>query len=121
MAAGAGPTRTGECRVHLRSGAGRGRGVGRGGGMGQSKALLAGAAPLAGMFGAVVLLDMQAAASTSPLFLAVAGAAGLAASGWAAALSRRAASLVPVVPFAAALALLPGVDTSPVKPFGRFY
>jgi MYXO-CTERM domain-containing protein len=89
--------------------------------MSRRQALLAASLPLAGLFGAAFLLDLFDAASTSSSFLYRTAALGVLAVGAAWAWSRRAECLVPLLPFATLLAILPLVDTSPLKPFGRFY
>jgi hypothetical protein len=77
--------------------------------------------PLTVLLGAAFVLDLLVAASTSRLFLGGTAALGVLAVGAAWAWSRRAECLLPLVPFAALLILLPQIDLSPLKPFARFY
>ena len=89
--------------------------------MDRRQTLLATSLPLAGLLGVAFLLDLLFAASLSPLFLGVVATVGIVAAGAIAVGARRAECLMPLHPFAAMLALLPLIDTSPLKPFGRFY
>jgi hypothetical protein len=89
--------------------------------MGRWKAMLVVSLPLAGLLGAALLLDLFAAASSSRQFVGAVAALGVLVAGGIAIGSRRMESLLPLVPFAAVLTLLSMADTSPLKPFGRFY
>lgn len=89
--------------------------------MSRRKAMLVVSLPLAVLLGAAFLLDLLVAASTSWLFLGVVAALGMLAAAIALVLSRRLECLAPLVPFAAILCFLHLADTSPLKPFARFY
>ncbi len=89
--------------------------------MSRRKAIMLASLPLAALLGMASLLDLLAAASISWSFLAVVATLGVLAAGVAWAWSRRAECLAPLLPFAAVLILLPLADTSPLKPFARFY
>lgn len=85
------------------------------------KAVLVASLPLMVLLGAAFLLDLLVAVSTSWLFLGVVAALGVLAAGVAWAWSRRVECMMPLLPFAAMLFFLRFVDTSPLKPFARFY
>jgi hypothetical protein len=89
--------------------------------MTRRKAILTAALPLVGLLGVAFLLDLLTAASLSWLFVGTIAALGVLAAGLAGTWSRRADCLLLLLPFAAALTLLSLADTSPLKPFGRFY
>lgn len=89
--------------------------------MSHRKAMLIVTSLVTVLFGAAFLLDLLAAASTNRLFLVVVAALSVLTAGAAWAWSRRVECLLPLVPFAALLALLPQIDLSPRKPFARFY
>jgi hypothetical protein len=89
--------------------------------MGRRKAVLATALALVVLFGAAFVLDLLAGASVSVLFLGGVAALGAVAAGVVWAASRRAECLLVLLPFAALLVFLARADTSPLKPFARFY
>ncbi|HEY7310600.1 MAG TPA: hypothetical protein VH643_14650 [Gemmataceae bacterium] len=89
--------------------------------MGRWKVMLATALLLMGLLVAAFLLDHVIATSNSQWFLGAIGAVGILAAGVAGAKNRRAECLLPLLPFAAVLTLLSLTDTSPLKPFARFY
>jgi hypothetical protein len=89
--------------------------------MDRRKTVLATSLPLVVLLVAAFVLDLLAAASTSLLFIGGVGALGAVAAGVVWVASRRAECLLALLPFAALLALLAVADTSPVKPFARFY
>ncbi|MHB1426257.1 MAG: hypothetical protein ACYC3I_24085 [Gemmataceae bacterium] len=89
--------------------------------MGQRKAILAASLPLTGLLGAAFLLDLLVAASTSRLFLSVVAVLGVLGAGAAWIWTHQSECLTPLLPFAAMLAFLPLLDTSPLNPFTRFY
>lgn len=89
--------------------------------MNRRKAMRAASGSLTVLLGAAIFLDRVAAASTNLRFLVVVAALGVLAAGAAWIWSRRVECLLPLVPFAALLALLPRIDISPLKPFARFY
>jgi len=89
--------------------------------MNRWKPLLTTSMPLVGLLGVAFLIDFLVAATTSLLFLCGVAAIGVLIAGLAWACSHRTECLVPLLPFAMLLALLSLLDTSPLKPFGRFY
>ncbi len=89
--------------------------------MGRQESTLVCAIPLGALFGVALFLDYFGALSNSTLFLGVVSMLGLMAAALVWASSGQAVSLLPLVPFLAAIILLRLVDTTPLKPFGRFY
>jgi hypothetical protein len=89
--------------------------------MDQHKSILVVSLPLAALLGVAYLLDLLAGASTSWLFLGGVAALGVLLAGATAAWARRAECLIPLLVFLVLLELLAVADTSPLKPFGRFY
>ena len=89
--------------------------------MSRCTAVLIASAPLAGLLGIAVVLDLAVAATLSWISVCTMAALGLVSVAVLWAITRRVESLSPFIPFCLTLIVLTSLDTSPLKPFARFY
>src|SRR5947208_2540413 len=89
--------------------------------MNKRTAILIASLPLAGLICVTVFLDLCVAATTNWIFVCTVAALGLMSVGVLAVVTRRAECLVPYLLFGMILIVISLLDTSPLKPFARFY